>query len=132
MQVQRPERQAEQGRRDDLAVVGEDQQAGVEGEHGIDRVGVAQPGRRQDGPDAGLLDGRWFEPELAAGGSRGGGDHPHQVNRRVLGEAPEGRYGERAAAEEDRPDAIDAGRPAAHASALVASRIPASSSSSSP
>ncbi len=130
--------EVEQRRRHDLAVVGEDGELRPEREDRRDRVGVAQPRRGQDRVEVrrpGVRVDRGQLPGLVATGAlRHGGDDRDEPDERVGGEALEGRDGERARPQEDRPDAPVVGRtgPGAHARALVASRTSASSSSPCP
>ena len=130
MEVQRPERRIEERRRHDLAVVGEHDEGRLEVEDLGDGRRVTQPRRRQDGRVGGIVDGRALEVQPATGRPRRRGDDGDEVDGVVRRERAQARDGERAAAQEDRPDAIHARRPRGHASALVAPRTSASSSSS--
>ena len=131
MQVQRPVRQVEDRRRDQLPVVGEDRQVGSEREDLGDRRWRTKPCRHEDRDGAvcsrGERRGGEHLPTPHRPGGRG--DHAHELDRWVRGEGRQDGHGERAAAQEDRPGSL-AGRPVAHASALVAPRTSASSSSS--
>ena len=129
VQIQRPVAELQQGRRDDLPVVGEDHELGGEGEHVVERVPLAKARRCQDRPDVemarGLVDPRDRRAAASAGGSWWGRDDPDQLDVRMLGELPEPLAAEPAATDEDGPCPS-----LGHARALVASRTSASSSSS--
>ena len=136
MEVERPVREVQQRRRDELAIVGQDGELRFELQHRGDRLGRAQPCRGEDGRDAKCSTshvdvGRRLQ--LAPSGQpRWRGDHADEVDVAMLGQAPQGRDPERAAPEEDGPHARAAGSPVDHARALVASRTSASSSFEAP
>ena len=136
MEVERPVRELQERGRDELAVVGQDRESrseleteatasGARNRHGVRTVGT--PSAR-----AAVLDlGRRLH--LAPSGQpRRCGHDADELDVRMLGETPQGRDPERAAAEEDGPHARAAGSPVGHARALVASRTSASSSFEAP
>ena len=136
VQVERSVARLEQRRRDDLAVIGEDQEVGLERQHRADARRIAEPVWRDDRRDRQLLsddlDRRDLEGLPPPGGARRRGDDPDEIDVRVPGEPAQARQPEPAAAEEDSPGARAAGRPVGHARALVASRTSSSSWSSAP
>ena len=108
-------------RRDDLPVVGEDQQLGLELLDAREGFRGAQARRRQD-----PLDPEFIGEPLHDRARRR--DDPDQVDRLVLVQTPQALASEAATAEEDRPHARVVGAPLGHARAPVASRTSASSS----
>ena len=131
-----PWREVEERRRHELPVVGEDREARLEREDLGDRLGRPEARRDEDRDRRGRRPRATRRRREAPGdgprGRAGAVTTPTSSTRRVRRERAQARDGERAAAQEDRPDAPDARRPLGHASALVALRISASSSSSSP
>ena len=133
MEVQRPVRQIEERRRNDLPVVRKHREPRAEREHGLDRLPGTQPDGRQHGRQAERRrqrpDGRGGEHLVAADGPLWRGDGPDDVDGGENRKTAQGRDAEGAAAEEDRPDPSAVRRSAGHASARWAPRTPASSSS---
>ena len=136
MEIEGPVLEPQQPGGDDLPIVGQHEKLGFEGEQGLDRRCVAQPGRREDLIDAQFLgdamDHRRRRSLVAtgrAGRRRDDGDQAHVV---VAAEPAQALTPERAAPQEDGPHARAAGSPVGHARALVASRTSASSSFEAP
>src|SRR6478609_1793677 len=100
MQVEGTVRKLEKVGRNDLAVVGEDDELGSEGHDLRDRLRRAKASRCQNGADAQKLGG------VGDGGrARRSGDDTDQLDVRLSGETPQGLDPEPAAAEEDGPHA---------------------------
>jgi hypothetical protein len=107
VQVESAVAPVEEGRRDELPVVGEDDELGIEVEDGGESLGVTQAGGRQDvqAQLAGLVvDGGRCLDLAAADGPRWRGDDPDDLDRGMAGKPAEDRLGEASAAEEEGPD----------------------------
>ncbi len=136
MEVERAVADVQQGRRHDLAVIGEDDELGVERKDGADGLGRPQSIGGEDRADAELLGGigddRGPRPLAATRGTWRRRHDADEIDVIAALEPPEALPSECATPQEHGPDPSRTGRPVRHARAPVASRTSASSSLPSP